>query len=266
MRSWFRDLDELLRGRRTLPEDLAAGRIHLSLGRFGILAILLGGCYGMFMGLFAVTGRDPAAYQQLMASTVKLPGLFLITLLVTFPSLYVFNALLGSRLKFLETLKLLIGAIVVNVTVAASLGPILGFFTLSTTSYAFMIVLNVALLAISGAVGLGFLLHALKRMTIASAIQRASIPHTNHPNGVEGNAANLEKLLSEGPADSGPSMSESKSIFRIWVIIYGLVGAQTGWLLRPFIGSPDLPFSWFRPREGNFFQSVWTHFQALLAP
>ncbi|MBK8271188.1 MAG: hypothetical protein IPK83_23885 [Planctomycetes bacterium] len=263
MRSWFRDLDELLRGRRTLPEDLAAGRIHLSLGRFGIWAILLGGCYGMFMGLFAVTGRDPAAYEQLMASTVKLPGLFLITLLVTFPSLYVFNALLGSRLRFLETLKLLIGAVVVNVTVAASLGPILGFFTLSTTSYAFMIVLNVALLAISGAVGLGFLLHALKRMSAAAAMQRMPVTQVVSSDDAEGT---VEGSGHRELAQAGPSMSESKSIFRIWVIIYGLVGAQTGWLLRPFIGSPDLPFSWFRPREGNFFQSVWTHFQALLAP
>ena len=47
---------------------------------------------------------------------------------------------------------------VVNLAVAASLGPILAFFTLSTTSYAFMIVLNVALLGISGFIGLRFLL------------------------------------------------------------------------------------------------------------
>jgi hypothetical protein len=26
--------------------------------------------------------------------------------------------------------------------------------------------------------------------------------------------------------------------------------------LRPFIGNPDLPFSWFRGRESNFFQAV----------
>lgn len=259
MVQWFRDLDELLRGRKTSPESLAAGRIDLRLNRFVILAILLGGAYGLFMGLFAITSREPAEYRQLLASTVKLPALFLITLVVTFPSLYVFNALLGSRLRFLETLKLLIGAIAVNVAVAASLGPILGFFTLSTTSYPFMIILNVALLAISGAVGLGFLLHTLKRMSMVSnGPPPVMLPKGDLPEG------DLSEPIHTLPVAS-PSFSESKSIFRIWVIIYGLVGAQTGWLLRPFIGSPDLPFAWFRPREGNFFQSVWAHFQAMIA-
>jgi hypothetical protein len=29
-----------------------------------------------------------------------------------------------------------------------------------------------------------------------------------------------------------------------------------GWLLRPFIGNPGLPFEWFREKEGNFFKAV----------
>ena len=37
-----------------------------------------------------------------------------------------------------------------------------------------------------------------------------------------------------------------------------------GWLLRPFIGSPDLPFAWFRPRSGNFFQAFAGAVEALL--
>ena len=90
--------------------------------------MLLGAVYGFFMGWYAIMGREPAEYMQLVASMVKLPALFLLTLLVTFPSLYVFNALVGSRLSFGATLRLLVGAIVVNVTVAASFGPILGFF------------------------------------------------------------------------------------------------------------------------------------------
>jgi hypothetical protein len=28
------------------------------------------------------------------------------------------------------------------------------------------------------------------------------------------------------------------------------------WVLRPFIGSPTLPFEWFRERESNFFIAV----------
>jgi hypothetical protein len=29
-----------------------------------------------------------------------------------------------------------------------------------------------------------------------------------------------------------------------------------GWILRPFIGVPSEPFTWLRPRESNFFESV----------
>jgi len=46
------------------------------------------------------------------------------------------------------------------------------------------------------------------------------------------------------------------TIFRIWVIVFGLIGAQMSWVLRPFVGDPSTPFTWFRPRESNFFQAV----------
>lgn len=261
---WFRDLDELLRGRKTLPETLAAGKIDLKLGPFTALSVLLGATYGAFMGLFSVTSRDPRVYQQLFASTVKFPALFIITLIVTFPSLYVFNALLGSRLRFMETLRLLIAAIVVNAAVAASLAPILGFFTLSTTSYPFMIILNVGLLAISGAVGLGFLMQTLRRLASAAYLTAPPVATpmtTTYVNGSDDIGLDAPARPAIAPL---PDLRESRNIFRIWVLIYGLVGAQTGWLLRPFIGSPHLEFSWFRNREGNFFHSVWIHFQALM--
>jgi hypothetical protein len=47
-----------------------------------------------------------------------------------------------------------------------------------------------------------------------------------------------------------------KAVFRIWIIIFGLVGAQMGWILRPFVGDPSLPFRLFRPRTSNFFIDV----------
>jgi hypothetical protein len=42
------------------------------------------------------------------------------TLIVTFPSLCVFNALVGRRLTMPATLRLLVGVLVVDVTVAAT--------------------------------------------------------------------------------------------------------------------------------------------------
>jgi hypothetical protein len=45
-------------------------------------------------------------------------------------------------------------------------------------------------------------------------------------------------------------------VFRVWVLVFGVVGAQMSWVLRPFVGSPDMPFSWLRARESNFFVDV----------
>jgi hypothetical protein len=37
-----------------------------------------------------------------------------------------------------------------------------------------------------------------------------------------------------------------------------------GWILRPFIGAPDIPFQWFRPREANIFIAVVQTIKTLL--
>jgi hypothetical protein len=237
----MKHLDGLLRGQKTSHEQLAGGRVDLPMRIFVPVGIILGAVYGFFMGWYA--GLDPAreaGTQQWIASTLKLPMLFFLTLAVTAPSLYVFSALAGSRVGLLSTLRLLTAAVVVNVTVAASLGPILGFFTLSTESYPFMVLLNIALLAISGFVALSFLMRMLRRMVIPQ-------PPTE-----------------DESADARPPSDPARAVFGVWVILYGLVGAQMGWLLRPFIGCPDVEFTWFRGRSGNFFESLLGSLRALL--
>jgi hypothetical protein len=53
-------------------------------------------------------------------------------------------------------------------------------------------------------------------------------------------------------------------VFGCWMVVFSLVGTQMGWVLRPFIGNPALPFAWFRPRQSNFFEAVLNAIQALL--
>jgi hypothetical protein len=50
--------------------------------------------------------------------------------------------------------------------------------------------------------------------------------------------------------------STARVTFQVWVVIYALVGAQMGWILRPFIGAPEMPFQWFRHREANIFVDI----------
>lgn len=276
MLTWLKELDDLLRGRQTAPAQLAEGRLPLHLRHFVPLAVILGAIYGFFMGWFAIGLHGKEGWMQLVASTVKLPALFLLTLVVTFPSLYVFNALLGCRLSFTATLRLLVGAISVNVAVAASFGPILGFFTVNTTSYPFMVLLNVALLAVAGLVGLSFLLQTLRRLAALPVMglpprppQDAAIEPADGANGlpVVGDAPMPPDpgLLDRYPAEiPDQPLGQARMIFRVWVIIYGLVGMQMGWLLRPFIGNPNIEFTWFRARGGNFFLAVHQQIQNLI--
>ncbi len=46
-------------------------------------------------------------------------------------------------------------------------------------------------------------------------------------------------------------------VFRVWIVIYALVGCQMAWVLRPFILNPGTEFGWFRARYANFFTDVW---------
>ena len=58
-------------------------------------------------------------------------------------------------------------ALAVNVAVLASLGPIVAFFSVSTTSYSFIFLLNVLVFVVSGVLGGAFLLQTLDRWGVA---------------------------------------------------------------------------------------------------
>jgi hypothetical protein len=260
MVQWLKNLDELLRGERTRADLLERGEFELPLGRFVGLAVGLGALYGFFMGWYSVANTEPARWQQMLAGMVKVPALFLFTLLVTFPSLYVFNALVGTRLSFLAALRLLVAAIVVTLTVAASLGTIVAFFTLSTTSYSFMVMLNVVMLGLSGLIGMGFLLVTLRKMSLRRWRPGTVVPSAGGEEVLPGQIAAPPMR----PPPDGAAEGSAGVIFTVWVVIFGFVGAQMAWLLRPFIGSPDLPWEFLRPRHGNFFQSISDHIGRLL--
>lgn len=272
-----RALDRVLRGEATSLPQLRTGTIDVPLGGLSLVALVMGVLYGACMGVYAVITRfrsDTAymGWEQLAASAVKVPALFFLTLLITLPSLYVFNALVGSRLRFMSVLRLLIASMGVMLALLASFGTIVVFFAVSTTSYAFMVLLNVALFAVAGGLGLGFLLQTLHRLSVAQQSVAELPPVPEFTPAARGEveevgisampgeeAAPAVRIASPGALDSIRPHDHSRNValvFRIWVIVFALVGAQMGWVLRPFIGKPTEAFSFFRPRESNFFQGV----------
>jgi hypothetical protein len=268
----LRELDRVLRGDATQIAALRDGSPDVSARRLLLILIVLGGLYGVCMGSFAVFRHNEPDYEyhlQLLATAIKVPALFLLTLVVTFPSLYVFNALVGSRLTVLPVLRLLVASLCVNLAVLASLGPIVAFFGASTTSYSFMVLLNVVAFATAGLLGLLFLLQTLHRLTVArDAIQTALGPTSDEiveAEIAEGSSADAPLQTSLSPPARAGALDRIeghvlgrhvKKVFYCWVVMFGFVGAQMGWVMRPFIGSPNTPFTWFRERHGNFFEAL----------
>ena len=302
LRLWLFELDRILRGDATRQSDIRAADIKIPVVGVSVIVIILAVLYGFCMGIFAlIRGVENSEYQQALmqtlASMCKVPLLFGLTLLVTFPSLYVFNALVGSRLRFVPVLKLLVASLAVNLAVLASMGPILAFFSVSTPNYPFIVLLNVVVFAIAGLLGLAFLIQTLNRLSLAEQQlnqQRAiesSVPiqivadrdkpalkavaadpvnptPSPQPNQL-GPASQItaradsstpvhnKPTKRRGPLDHLEGIVQGRKVILAGTNNYlGLVGAQMGWVLRPFIGSPNQPFQWFRSRHSNFFESV----------
>lgn len=267
---WFRQLDSVLRGESTSALSLKDGQFTVPMRGVLVVAVVLAVVYGLCMGSFAMIRTGGAAQMQLIASAAKLPALFLLTLVVTFPSLYVFNALIGSRLTIRSCLRLISASMGVMLAVLSSLGPIVVFFAVSTTSYSFMVLLNVAASTVAGMLGLLFMLRTLGRVVRLQAGPAGfTAPGhvTEYPPPAQG--ADFPPPLPSGAGSldrmDAPDPRRARTVFKVWTFVFALVGAQMSWVLRPFIGDPNQPFEWFRAREGNFFLAVLTALQSLFS-
>ena len=219
-------------GTATRPSSLGRGTIEVPIGGLSVILVILGMFYGACMGCFALFKSEGPSYLQLVATTVKVPALFVLTLAITLPSLYVFNALVGSRLSLDSVLRLLVAAMAVMMAVLASLGTIVAFFSLSTTSYPFMILVNVVVFGVSGSLGLSFLLQTLQRLSVAPPLPVA-MPTPDEPG--EEKAGALVPVPGALEVLEGQVLGRHvKLVFRCWVVLFGLVGCPDG------LGSPPV--------------------------
>ena len=194
-------------------------------------------CYGLVMG-------SSHSLWQSLASAFKLPILFLLTLAICLPTLYLFNLLCGGRLSARQALALVLSAITVTATLTLAFAPITLFFMVTAQSYPFFILLNTAILLLTGAVGLSFLVGGMHSMNVQA--------HAEQSEPIE-QPATVEQIM---PAPAPQPRPVSMNLLLIWVLLYGFVGTQLAWTLRPFHGDPSMPFILFRPVESNFYIGV----------
>lgn len=180
-----------------------------------VLLTIFSSLYGIVMGSYN-------GLVQAISSGIKVPLLFMLTVLIAFPAFFILQHALGSRLGFWQMLKIILAGFVMIALVTASFAPIVIFFLITGGNYSFLKLLHVAIFGLGGFFGMKMVLDGLKFCCEKKAIY----PKT----GVV--------------------------VFRFWIIILAFVGMQLAWNLRPFIGSRDLPFEVVRGREGNFYVAV----------
>jgi len=199
--------------------------------------------YGAVMGAGASSGL-----LQSLSSAIKLPILFLLTLAICLPTLYLFNLLCGGRLSARQALTLALAAITVSSALTLAFAPITLFFLITAQSYPFFQLLNIAILTLTGAVGLRFLVSGMRSM---NALALEDQPPDAVPDQQPGEGADAP-----APTRTRRPASGSMTLLYVWLLLYSFVGTQLGWTLRPFFGDPHQPFIIFRAIEGNFYLGV----------
>ncbi|MBI1290098.1 hypothetical protein GC173_02475 [bacterium] len=220
---FFARLDFFLQNPHEITCRLRDGKDLPTLIRmFFTLSIVNCAIYGGVMGgNNLLQGADMILWQKLaliITTGIKVPILFLLTLLIVLPPIYVSNSFSGARLSFMQVLATLLGSIALASTILASLATVALFFSLTTMSYDFIKLLHVGFFAYAGLSGILFLVRQLEGVTLI--------------------------------------MKTPLHLQVAWLILYIFVGTQLAWVLRPFIASPNEPFQVLRSRSGSFYESV----------
>ncbi|MGW2623451.1 hypothetical protein [Micromonospora taraxaci] len=316
-------IERILRDRAGIWQQIVAeGDLNALTGRMLASSAIALACYGAVLGAF---------HSPLMAltSALKLPLLFLVTLAICLPTLYLFNLVFGARLSVRQSLALVMVAITVTSMLAVAFAPISLFFLITAPDYGFFKLLNVAILTLSALVGLRFLTGGMQVLndhgllapeatrTQADAYAQVNVPAQAVPAAVPADPAPTAAPVAvqaaepvavpagaaaagstpNGAAAAPPVPAQpsgqpavaaippgmvppgygpvqrpwerppvrrgeptqrpaSMTLLYIWILLFGFVGTQLAWTLRPFFGDPGQDFSFFRSIDGNFYAEI----------
>jgi hypothetical protein len=284
-------IERILRDRHGVWQQVVEDRGLTRLtGQMMLSSVIALACYGAVLGSF---------HSVLMAltSAVKLPLLFLVTLAICLPTLYLFNLVFGARLSVRQSLALVMVALTVTAMLALAFAPISLFFLITAPDYSFFKLLNVAILALSALVGLRFLTGGMRVLNehgllapaksgtevapVSPAPTQASDPvlaPTAAPAPVAAAVGNggtatlavpapaavqvppgyvLQPVRQMQPRPVRQPAPPSMTLLYVWILLFGFVGTQLAWTLRPFFGSPGMKFSLYRDIDGNFYAEIF---------
>ncbi len=146
--------------------------------------------------------------RQVVFAGLKLPLLLLSISAVCIPAFFVLNTVLGLRDDFSAALRaILAGQAGLSVTLAA-LAPLTRLWYFSTPGYHSALQFNAAMFAVATVGG---------HLVMGRYYRRPILRRPYH-----------------------------RIALYAWLIMYAFVGMQMGWILRPFVGSPNAAVTFFR--------------------
>jgi hypothetical protein len=185
----------------------------------------------VFTFLYGVVMGSYHSFLQSLAAGLKVTFLFLSSILICFPSFFVIQQVLGSKMTLKQMVFIVLSGFVLTSAIAFSFAPIIILFQITGGNYHFLQLLHVAIFIFSGIFGMRLMVEALK-----FACEKKDIyPHI----GV--------------------------TVLRIWIIILAFVGIQLAWNLRPFLCNKTEEFKLFRKYEGNFYTAIVYSVQQLVS-
>lgn len=191
---------------RQRPWTVESTHSARALAKLTACLILFGMIYGAAMGSFG--GILGEKVWQVVFAAVKVPLLLLATSLIALPSFFVLNTLLGLRGDFLRAIRALAATQAGLAIVLASLAPLTLLWYASSGDYQSAIRFNALMFAVASFGGQGLL------------------------------RGYYRPLIERNP--------RHRWMLWMWIIIYAFVGIQMGWILRPFVGSPEQQVQFFR--------------------
>src|SRR5688572_28814725 len=229
------------------------------------------------LAIFGLVLGASNGFWQALSSMVKLPMLFLATLAICLPTLYLFNLVFGARLSMMQAVTLIMVAITVISVLTLAFAPISLFFLITAQNYEFFKLLNVCILGLTAVVGLLFLTRGMAALNAYHAAElEASWHHAPAAELALVGAGNGHGTLPAAPAEIAspdraaaltaavpPERPTRMTLVYIWILLFGFVGTQLTWTLRPFFGDPDAPFALFREISGTFYGDILSTIGAL---
>jgi hypothetical protein len=185
-----------------------------------LLAYTVGGSalYGVTMGL-------NTSLTQAAASAIKVPVLFLLTLAICLPTLHFIGLLFGSTIQLKQSFIVLLAGIALTSILLGAFAPISLLFLASGSGYPFLLLMHVGIFTFCGAAGL----YSIHR--------------------------NFVFIRQQTPNEDAASIADH--VLKVWTFLYMFVGAQTAFLLSPFIDRQP-HFTLFKLPNGNFYSYVWS--------